>query len=81
MVSCKITRRWRWSRALYVLFALETPFTIAILALFGIAAPNLYRTLLWQEGSDHGWNSDPKDELYTLANYKPYTRPVVWSSL
>ena len=56
-------------------------FTVALLALFGIADPNLYRTLLWQDGSDNGFNSNPNAALYAAANYRPYTTPKVWSQL
>ena len=65
----------------HVLLILEFPFTVALLALFGIAAPDLYRTLLWQDGSDNGFNSNPNAALYAAANYRPYTTPRVWSSL
>lgn len=58
----------------------EFPFTVANLALFGIASPNLYRTKLWEEGALHGFNSSPKTILYAFANYKPVKTPVVWGS-
>jgi len=60
---------------------LELPFSIAALALFGIASPDLYRTKLWQEGADQGWNSSPIDKIYAYANYKPYHTPLPWSQL
>jgi hypothetical protein len=65
----------------YVLVVLEFPFTVALLALFGIAAPDLYRTLLWQDGANNGFNSNPNAALYAAANYRPYTTPKVWSQL
>ena len=77
----RLSRQWKWPKVIWGLFVLEFPFTVAVLALFGIASPNLYRTLLWKEGSKNGWNSDPTDELYAAANYRPYTRPLVWSQL
>lgn len=55
--------------------------TIAALALFGIADPDLYRTKLWQAGSDAGFNSNPNELLYAYANYRPIKTPLVWSSL
>ncbi|MCJ1254700.1 hypothetical protein MMC24_002516 [Lignoscripta atroalba] len=70
--------RWRSPKVLLILFACEVPFTIAALALFGIADPNLYRTLLWQEGANHGWNSDPDSILYAYANHKPIDVPLPW---
>src|SRR2546421_12504221 len=77
-----ISNRYRPNKwPFYVLVVLEFPFTVALLALFGIAAPNLYRTLLWQDGSDNGFNSNPNTALYAAANYRPYTTPKVWSQL
>ena len=66
---------------MWVLIALEVPLVISILALFGIADPNTYRTKLWQNGSDQGFNSNPNEILYAYANYQPIHVPVVWSSL
>jgi len=65
----------------YVLVVSEFPFTVALLALFGIADPDLYRTLLWQDGANNGFNSNPNAALYAAANYRPYTTPKVWSQL
>lgn len=64
-----------------VLAACELPFTIAVLALFGIASPDLYRTKLWQDGADNGFNSSPDRMVYELANYRPYEIPNVWGQL
>jgi len=58
----------------------ELPFTVANLALFGIASPNLYRTILWRVGGEMGFNSDPSTVLYAYANYRPVNIPLVWSS-
>ncbi len=63
------------------LVGLELPLTVALLALFGIAAPNLYRTKLWTDGATNGFNSSPTTGLYAAANYRPYTAPKVWSQL
>ena len=76
-----ISRQWRLARIVYIFMIVELPFTVANLALFGIAAPNLYRTILWTEGGKRGFNSDPKTVLYAAANYRPVTIPMVWSSL
>ena len=59
----------------------ELPITIALLALFGIASPDLYRTRLWKDGAENGFNSSPQRMVYELANYRPYTTPKVWSQL
>ena len=75
-----IPRRWRTPKTMLYLFALELALTVAALALFGIAAPDLYRTKLWKEGSDHGWNSNPNKIFYDFANYRPVHYPVPWAS-
>lgn len=63
------------------LVAFELPVTIALLALFGIASPNLYRTKLWQDGAENGFNSSPQMMVYEFANYRPYEIPDVWDQL
>lgn len=75
-----IPRRWRTPKTLLTLFVLELLITIAALALYGIAVPDLYRTKLWQEGSDHGWNSNPNEILYAYANHRPIKYPTPWAS-
>jgi len=75
-----LSRRWKPNKwPYYGLIAIELPLTIALLALFGIASPNTYRTRLWQDGADNGFNSSPSTGLYAAANYRPYTTPRVWS--
>ena len=77
-----ITTRYRPNRwVFYVLVIAEIPVTVALLALFGIATPDTYRTKLWQDGSDNGFNSSPLSGLYAAANYRPYNTPKVWSQL
>jgi hypothetical protein len=66
-----VNLQWRWKKLFYAMVIIELPFTVAALALFGIADPDLYRTQLWQEGANHGWNSDPIEILYSYANYRP----------
>ncbi|KAF2109650.1 hypothetical protein BDV96DRAFT_604541 [Lophiotrema nucula] len=80
MVSCFLPRQWRWPKVMLAFLIAEFPFTVANLALFGIASPNLYRTKLWQEGSDHGWASRPDTVLYSIANHQPVHTPLVWSN-
>jgi len=75
-----LSRRWKPNKwPFYVLIGFEFPLTVALLALFGIASPNTYRTKLWQDGADNGFNSSPLTGLYAAANYRPYTTPKVWS--
>jgi hypothetical protein len=76
-----IPRTWRLPRIVYFLMIFELPFTVANLALFGIASPNLYRTILWRIGGEKGFNSEPSFVLYSYANYRPVATPLVWSNL
>ena len=76
-----IPRQWRTPKIIVGLFVLELPLTVAVLALFGIAQPDLYRTRFWQEGADHGWNSNPNQIIYGIANYRPVKAPLPWSQL
>ncbi|KAF2703972.1 hypothetical protein K504DRAFT_168136 [Pleomassaria siparia CBS 279.74] len=80
MRRCFIPRQWRWPSIIWGLLVLELPFTVANMSLFGIASPNLYRTILWKEGGVLGFNSDPTTVLYAAANYRPVKIPLVWSS-
>jgi len=60
---------------------LELGGSVAALAMFGIADPNLYRTKLWQIGADNGFNSSPSTILYAYANYRHIPSiPFVWSN-
>ena len=64
------------------MFAVEFAGTVASLALFGIASPDLYRTGLWKDGGLNGFNSDPDEILYAYANYRPIPKiPLVWSQM
>lgn len=81
MVGLYFPRNWRHHKALLIMMAVELPFTIVILTLTGIASHDLYRTRLWQDGADNGFNSAPDEAVYAAANYRPYTPPMVWSSL
>lgn len=74
-------RQHRQYKLIYWLMAVEFPFTVVILTFTGIASHNLYRTSLWQDGADNGFNSAPDEALYAAANHRAYTAPIVWSSL
>lgn len=74
-------REWRSIRAMWYLMILELLGTVAVLALFGIAQPDLYRTQLWRAGDQMGFNSSPNIVLYAYANYEPLPNiPFVWTS-
>jgi hypothetical protein len=74
-------KRWRNTKLLWGLMILELPLTVALLVLFGVADPDTYRTLLWQDGFDNGFNSSPAQPVYDLVNGKAYVVPLVWSGL
>jgi len=75
-----LSRRWKWPKVLIALFVFELAGTVAALALFGIADPDLYRTKMWQIGSDNGFNSSPAEILYAYANHVALPKtPFVWS--
>ncbi|OAX83940.1 hypothetical protein ACJ72_01706 [Emergomyces africanus] len=74
-----LPRKYRLPVLFKILIGIELPVTIAILALFGIAAPDLYRTKLWKDGASNGFNSGPEDKVYAFANYRPYSTPKPWS--
>jgi len=76
-----ITRRWRTPAAIAVVLVLELCFSVAALALYAIADPNLYRTKLWLDGFHNGFNSSPAEILYSYANHRPIQPPLVWSQL
>ncbi|KAI4716478.1 hypothetical protein E4T48_07356 [Aureobasidium sp. EXF-10727] len=74
-----IARKWRSRKTMLYLFAAEFPFTVAALALFAIAQPNTYRTRLWTDGYNNGFNSSPTEILYSYANHRPISPPIIWS--
>jgi len=54
--------------------------TIAVLVLFGIQQPDMFRTVFWRIGNELGYNSSPTVILYALSNHRtPPTIPFVWS--
>ena len=74
-----ISHRWRYPRLILVLMVVEVIFSIPALALFAIASPDQYRTKLWQDGYNNGFNSSPAQILYAYANYTPVSYPLVWN--
>ena len=74
-----LARRWRTGKIIVGLFCLEFCLTVATLALYGIADPDLYRTKLWTDGAANGFNSNPESQLYAAANHQSIKTPLVWS--
>lgn len=79
--AMRIPKSWRTPRSVMGLFIFEFLVTVPALALYGIAAPNTFRTALWEDGAKNGFNSDPKMAQYAVANYRPMKTPMVWSQL
>ncbi|KAA8644570.1 uncharacterized protein ATNIH1004_008775 [Aspergillus tanneri] len=73
-------RYWRNHNLFYILVAIEFPITVIILTFTGIASHDLYRSKLWQDGADNGFNSAPDEVLYAAANYRSFKVPMVWGS-
>lgn len=75
-----IHRRWRARRPLYWGMIPELLGTIAVLVLFGVQQPDMFRTVFWRIGAELGYNSSPVIILYAYANHRPLpTIPFVWS--
>jgi hypothetical protein len=73
-------RKWPSLPAMFLIMVPELLGTVAVLVLFGIAQPDLYRSQLWRAGDELGFNSSPNIILYAYANYEPLpTVPFVWT--
>ncbi|KAL4781433.1 hypothetical protein BJX76DRAFT_16050 [Aspergillus varians] len=75
-----VPKKYRNHNLVYILMAVELSFLIPILTFTGIASHDRYRTKLWQDGYDNGFNSSPDSAVYAAANYQSYTTPHVWAS-
>jgi hypothetical protein len=74
-------KRWRNVKIMWCIMLIEIPLTIGLLVLFGIADPNTYRTLLWLDGFENGFNSNPSQPVFNLVNGGSDDTPLVWSAL
>lgn len=73
-------RPWKVKKTLFFLMVPELLGTVALLVLFGIEQPDLFRSQFWQIGFDNHFNSNPNMILYAYANHRPLpTIPFVWS--
>ncbi|KAK0618176.1 hypothetical protein B0T17DRAFT_495230 [Bombardia bombarda] len=73
-------RMWRVKKPLYWGMIPELAGVVAMLVLFGVQQPDLYRTLFWRIGFENGLNSNPNMILYAYANHRALpTIPFVWS--
>lgn len=67
-------------KGIVYLMPLELLGLVPILVIFGIAQPDLYRTKMWQIGSDNHLNSNPNMIILAIANFKPPPSvPLIWS--
>lgn len=73
-------RSWRKRAPMFWIMPFELAGTVALLVLFAIAQPDLFRTQLWQVGSVWGFNSDPNIIVWAKANHRPAPNvPFVWT--
>lgn len=73
-------RKWRKRSPVFLIMPVELAGTVALLVLFAIAQPDLFRTQLWRVGYVWRFNSNPNVVLYAKANHDPAPRiPFVWS--
>ncbi|KAK3388163.1 hypothetical protein B0T20DRAFT_110772 [Sordaria brevicollis] len=77
-----LRRPWRVRRPLYWGMVFELLGIVAVLVLFGIQQPDVFRSQFWEIGHQKGWNSSPNMVLYAYANHQPLPKiPFVWSQL
>lgn len=77
-----LRRPWRVRRPLYYGMVFELLGIVAVLVLFGIQQPDVFRTQFWEIGHLMKWNSSPNMILYAYANHQPLPKiPFVWSQL
>ncbi|ROV99402.1 hypothetical protein VSDG_03918 [Cytospora chrysosperma] len=73
-------RQWRKRSPMFLIMPAELAGTVALLVLFAVAQPDLFRTQLWRIGYVWGFNSSPSIILYAKANHvAPPDVPFVWS--
>lgn len=62
------------------LLALELSVATATVVLFSLAYPDRFRSRLWANGGEQGWNSNPNKRIYFYANHRePPEIPLIWS--
>lgn len=73
-------RKWKNRAPMFWIMPFELAGTIALLVVFALAQPDLFRTQMWQIGYTWGFNSNPAILLYAKANHQPAPNtPFVWS--
>ncbi|KAI6776679.1 hypothetical protein HG530_000624 [Fusarium avenaceum] len=62
------------------LILLEMTISTTALVLFSLAYPASFRSRLWENGGEEGWNSNPNKRIYFYANNRePPEVPLIWS--
>ncbi|KAG6008769.1 hypothetical protein E4U21_003967 [Claviceps maximensis] len=62
------------------LMLFELAGVVAVLTIFGLAQPDMYRSAMWEIGFQNKLNSNPNMVLYAYANYQPLPAvPLIWS--
>ncbi|KAF5666511.1 hypothetical protein FHETE_6186 [Fusarium heterosporum] len=62
------------------LILLEMAISTTALILFSLAYPVSFRSRLWENGGEEGWNSNPNQRIYFYANHRePPEVPLIWS--
>ncbi|EMR84399.1 hypothetical protein BcDW1_6909 [Botrytis cinerea BcDW1] len=71
---------WHRLKGRVYFMLIEAQLIITIICLFLVGYPAATRKALWEEGGEHGFNSDPKMRIYFYANYvQPPEIPYIWS--
>ncbi|TGO33292.1 hypothetical protein BHYA_0254g00070 [Botrytis hyacinthi] len=77
---CELDIPWHKLKVRLYFMLIEVHIIIIIISLFLIGYPDATRKALWEEGGQHGFNSDPKMRIYFYANYlQPPEIPFIWS--
>jgi len=62
------------------LILVELLISIAALVLFCLEYPADFRSSLWENGGEEGYNSNPNQRIYFYANHRePPEIPLIWS--
>ncbi|RSL68395.1 hypothetical protein CEP54_002822 [Fusarium duplospermum] len=61
------------------LLLVEMFIALTVVILFGLAYPDRFRSRLWENGGEEGWNSNPNKRIYFYANHQePPEVPYIW---
>ncbi|KAF4469555.1 hypothetical protein FALBO_3547 [Fusarium albosuccineum] len=64
----------------FALILVEMAISVTAVVLFGLAYPDRFRSRLWENGGEEGWNSNPNHRIYFYANHRePPEIPLLWT--